>query len=116
MTRAEIFLWQEIRKKQISGFGFKRQYSIGGFIVDFYCPKVKLAIEVDGKYHEYNKEYDKAREEFIKRFGIIFLRFKNEEVINNWDIVNLKIEKRLIELSAPAVETGELPPPAGEGV
>ncbi len=108
MTLAEKHLWQELRKKQLSGFRFRRQFSVGGFVLDFYCPKIKLAIEVDGGYHEDNKEYDLAREAFIKQFGIKFLRFKNEEVINNWDIVNLKIEKKLIELSAPSVETGEL--------
>ncbi len=48
MTVAEKYLWQELRKKQLAGFKFRRQFSIGGFVVDFYCMATKLAIEVDG--------------------------------------------------------------------
>ena len=97
MTQAEKCLWQELRKKQLSGFRFRRQFSVAGFVVDFYCPQVKLAIEVDGGYHEDTQEYDQERENIIRRLGIDFLRFTNAEVLQDWEIVNLKIEKKLHE-------------------
>jgi very-short-patch-repair endonuclease len=100
MTKAEKYLWQELRKKARAGYRFRRQFSIGGFVVDFYCMELKLAVEVDGEYHKYNKEYDLAREQAIRKIGIDFIRFSNDEVIKNWEVVNLKIEKKLLALSS----------------
>ena len=97
MTQAEKYLWQELRKKQLSGFRFRRQFSVAGFVLDFYCPQVKLAIEVDGGYHQDTQEYDQEREAIIRRLGIDFLRFTNAEVLQDWEIVNLKIENKLHE-------------------
>ena len=79
MTKAEVFLWVQLKNKQILGCKFRRQHSIGSFVVDFYCPKLKLALEVDGESH-FTKEAvedDKRREEYIKSFGIRFLRVTN---------------------------------------
>lgn len=61
-TVTEVRLWDRIRKKQILGVRFRRQFSIGNYIVDFYSPKIKLAIEIDGKSHdtETKREYDSA--------------------------------------------------------
>jgi len=56
-TKAEQVLWSKIRKKQL-GFVFRRQYSIGPYIVDFYCPQQRLIIEIDGKQHKNTKDYD----------------------------------------------------------
>ncbi|MDC0977770.1 endonuclease domain-containing protein [bacterium] len=98
MTNAEKYLWQELRKKKRNGYRFRRQFSVGGFILDFYCISVMLAVEVDGKYHDFTKEYDEERENIIKNLGITFLRFSNKEVIKDWQTVNLKIEKQLHEL------------------
>lgn len=100
MTQAEKYLWEELRKKAIAGYRFRRQFSIAGFVVDFYCMDAKLAIEVDGEYHKFNKEYDFQRESAIKEYGIKFLKFSNQEVLRDWDTVNLKIEKKLFELSS----------------
>jgi len=84
MTGEERILWEKLRNKKL-GFKFKRQYSIGPYIVDFYCSGLKLAIEIDGGVHSAGntKEYDKRREEFIKSFEIKILRFSNEEVKSN---------------------------------
>ncbi|MFA5070711.1 MAG: endonuclease domain-containing protein [Patescibacteria group bacterium] len=71
MTEAEVFLWVRLKNRQVLGYKFRRQYSVGYFVIDFYCPKLKLAIEVDGLSH-FTKdtiEYDKRREEYIKSFG-----------------------------------------------
>ena len=83
-TVAEKLLWSKLREKRLSGCRFRRQYSVKGFVLDFYSPQLKLAIEVDGLYHESEnqKVYDEARERLIKSLGVDFLRFKNEEVEN----------------------------------
>ena len=93
LSRAEIYLWSRVKNKQILGYKFRRQYSVGNFVVDFYCPKLKLAIEVDGPSHftKEAKEYDKNREEYIKSFGIRFLRVTNLDVYRNMEGVIDKI-------------------------
>ncbi len=86
-TRAEAILWNELRNKQLCGFKFRRQHGVGPYIVDFYCPKKRLAIEVDGDSH-YTAEgelHDQIREEYISSFNIITLRFDNDEVYYNID-------------------------------
>ena len=82
MTPAEVALWLMIKNKQLDGERFLRQYSIGHFVVDFYCPKHKLAVELDGEVH-FTKEaeaYDKERTEFLNSLGVRVLRFENFEV------------------------------------
>ncbi|HXP51359.1 MAG TPA: endonuclease domain-containing protein [Bacteroidia bacterium] len=89
MTMAEKILWQKINKNQIKGYRFRAQHPIGKFIVDFYCPKALLVIELDGKIH-LNKvvaERDDGREVEIKKLGIRILRFTNEEVLEGIDKV-----------------------------
>jgi len=83
---AEKVLWSKLRNKQ-QKFKFRRQYGIGRYVVDFYCPKLKLAIEIDGATHSTDEEIkkDKERERFINRFGIIVKRYYNNDVYNNLD-------------------------------
>ncbi len=82
MTPAEMALWQQIRGKQL-GVKFLRQYIIGDYIVDFFCPSKQLVIEVDGKYHyaEDNKEFDDIRDNYLTQQGYKVLRFVNEQVL-----------------------------------
>lgn len=89
MANAEIFLWRFIRNRKIDNCKFRRQYSIGKFIVDFYCPELKLAIEIDGDTHVQGNtpEYDKERQRIIESLGIKFLRFTNEQVYKNTEYV-----------------------------
>lgn len=84
MTAAEIALWNKINKRQLADARFLRQYSIGRFIVDFYCPKLKLAIEVDGEIHNDPEQqfYDEKRTYLLKREGVSVLRFKNDDVFD----------------------------------
>ena len=93
-TKTEKILWQSLRAKRFKGFKFFRQYGIGEYIVDFYCPELKLVIELDGKIHfdKPHEEYDKIRDEFMKNLNILVIRFKNEEVIGDIDIVFKKLE------------------------
>jgi len=83
-----------LRAKRFKDLKFFRQYGIGEYIVDFYCPKLKLVIELDGKIHfdKPHKEYDKIRDEFMQNLNILVIRFKNEEVIDNIDLVLKKLE------------------------
>ena len=101
-TKAEEILWNHLKEKQLSGFKFRRQYSIDQFVIDFYCTKVKLAIELDGSVHEadHMQIYDTAREEIIKTFGVTFLRFKNLEIFQKLDRVLDNISNKLSELSS----------------
>ncbi len=85
MTDAEKYLWSKIRKKQLKNSQFYRQKPIGKYIVDFYCPKAKLIIELDGGQHYYGKtkEKDKKRDKYLKNIGLKVLRFSDNEVLKN---------------------------------
>ena len=89
MTKAEIFLWSKLKRKQLSGYKFRRQYSINNYVVDFFCPEIKLAIELDGAVHGYesNIRKDKKRQNEIEALGIKVLRFSNCDIFENMDEV-----------------------------
>lgn len=78
-TYEERILWNYLKNSQL-GFKFRRQQSIGGYIVDFYCPSKKVVIEIDGEYHNFQKESDRVREIFLSSLGIAILRFSNGSV------------------------------------
>ena len=88
-TEAEKILWQKLRNRQINGFKFFRQLSIGKYIADFYCSELRLVIELDGSHHyeENVFEYDKIREEFMKSLDIKTIRFSNLDVFKRVDEV-----------------------------
>jgi len=92
MTTSERKLWDFLRHKP-NGFKFRRQHPFGIYILDFYCHKTQLAIEIDGEYHERQeqKKLDQTRTEYINQFGITELRFKDEEVFEQFDFVIEKI-------------------------
>lgn len=102
-TPQEIILWSRIRDNKL-GFKFKRQYAVGGYLLDFYCPRKMLCIEIDGSQHIENKEYDAQRTKFLNKFGIKVLRFWNNEINTSLDSV---IQKIGIELNSPSPEVGE---------
>jgi very-short-patch-repair endonuclease len=95
-TPQEIILWSLLRRKQIR-YKFRRQHSIGRYIVDFYCPEKKLIIELDGWQHreENNEGYDLERTKFLELLGYRVLRFWNNDVNKNIEGVILKIEESL---------------------
>lgn len=84
-TPAEIRLWAFIKNKQLSGRKFRRQHSIDNFILDFYCPSEKLAVELDGGYHNTPRQTvkDKERDLILMSYGIKVLRFRNELVFRD---------------------------------
>jgi very-short-patch-repair endonuclease len=84
LTPAEARLWTCLKDKQLDGRKFRRQHSMGGYILDFYCPAERLAIELDGNPH-FNPEaadYDRRRDAFMKQHGVLTLRFVNHRVFN----------------------------------
>ncbi len=93
MTKAEIALWHKIRNRQL-GYKFRRQHGIGKYITDFYCPELKLIIEIDGDIHFYERNIaaDKKREEYFKKLGLKTIRYTNSDIIQNINNVleNLK--------------------------
>ena len=85
MSKAEALVWAKLRGRQMLGLKFRRQYSVGPYIVDFHCPALKLAVEIDGDshYRDPTQANHIDRQAFIERFGIRFLRFTNHDVNSN---------------------------------
>lgn len=90
MTPAEKLLWQEVRAKKL-GVRFRRQQVIAGFIVDFYCHRAALVVEVDGDVHDLQKEEDERREKALSALGLRIIRFRNDEVMKRLSAVVGKI-------------------------
>jgi very-short-patch-repair endonuclease len=87
MPKSEVLLWTKLKNRQMHGERFLRQYGVDQYVLDFYCPRLKLAIEVDGDSHfrPGSEEQDKTRQEYIEAYGIRFLRFINADVCENMD-------------------------------
>jgi len=96
VTHAEMVLWDYLRGNQF-GYKFRRQHPVGNFIVDFYCHKLKLAIEVDGSVHNNEDviEYDEERQKILESEGIKVIRFTNDDVLKNTENVMKKINSLL---------------------
>jgi very-short-patch-repair endonuclease len=92
LTPAESLLWQKLRSKQLDGLKFRCQHPVGSFILDFYCPALKLVIEIDGKSHQNQQEYDQARTDQLSYYGYHVVRFTNEEIFQDVDKVVEKIK------------------------
>ena len=108
-TEVEKLLWSRISKRQINNLRFNRQYSVGPYILDFYCSEIRLAIELDGSHHkeEMAKVYDKERDNFLKSANISTVRFWNDDVFKNIDFVLEKIKNKIMQIK---VENWFLPP------
>lgn len=96
-TEAEKIFWFEIQKnKKLANFKFTRQKPIGNFIVDFYCAELKLAIEIDGEIHKFQKIRDEERDNILKqKFGIKIIRYKNEDILKNTESVLNNLIKKI---------------------
>jgi very-short-patch-repair endonuclease len=97
-TTQEQLLWDKIKSNQL-GVTFTRQKVIAGYIVDFYCQRYKLAIELDGRYHQgyANREYDQNRDKILNSVGVYVLRFWNSKVDNDIDGVIEKIKDKIAD-------------------
>lgn len=97
MPKAEVLLWEQLRRKQLGGFTFRRQHPIRPFIVDFACMAEKLVIEIDGESHtcEDAEIRDAKRTEYLEAQGWSLLRFWNEDIYSNLGGVLEHIEQHL---------------------
>ncbi len=82
-TPAEQKLWAWLCKRQADGFKFRRQHPIGAYILDFYCPRARLAVEVDGAIHANQVAYDAERSAYLEARGLKVIRFTNDDVVHN---------------------------------
>lgn len=97
---AEHILWRYLKGKQLLGLKFRRQHSIGKYIVDFYCPAARLIVEIDGDSHfePSQQEYDQQRSIYFLQLGIRTIRFRNDEVTH--DTLNV-IERLRVFITTP---------------
>ncbi len=94
LTPAEAFLWKHLKAKQFEGRRFNRQHSIKNYIVDFYCAKEKLIIELDGDVHnnEMVQERDREKTQYLEELGYTVIRFENNRVFDNLASVFMEIK------------------------
>ncbi|MBI4426784.1 MAG: endonuclease domain-containing protein [Candidatus Kerfeldbacteria bacterium] len=102
-TPAERKLWGHLRKSQLLGLKFQRQYGIGPYVLDFFCPELRLAIEVDGDSHftPDARAYDQQRQQFIENEDIAVVRFLNTDIHENMDGVLTKLGEVVMSLTTP---------------
>ena len=93
LTPAEATLWKFLKSKQVNNLKFRRQHSVDHYILDFYCPELKLAIELDGDFHFYNQESDIKRDQYLRNLGITILRFENRMVFEHLDVIIREIKE-----------------------
>ena len=100
-TLAEITLWPQLKGRQILGYKFRRQYGVGCYVVDFYCPALRLAIEVDGASHEGEvaKARDRKRQAEIEDHGIHMLRLTDDDVLGDIERAVMAIEAEVMRIS-----------------
>jgi len=100
-TEAESIMWKILRKFRQSGFPFRRQHPIEFYIADFYCHNLRLVIEVDGEIHTEKeiRSHDESRDGELERFGIKVLRFTNNQILHDSDLVVEKINATIKELT-----------------
>lgn len=102
-------LWEYLRKGMLMGYKFRRQHVVRKYILDFFCPPVSLGIELDGVVHDQQKEHDMFRSDGLRELGIQILRFSNERVLKNVEVVVGEISHKLNNIAHNA-----RPPQAGE--
>ncbi|MCC6347695.1 MAG: endonuclease domain-containing protein [Nitrospirales bacterium] len=108
-TDAEKAFWTKVRNREFYGMRFFRQYSVGPYILDFYCPEIQLAVELDGGQHNQstNREQDTVRTAYLKAEGIQIVRFWNHEVLLDMEGVLTKLTQEIPPLKVRGGE-GEL--------
>ena len=98
MPKAEVILWSHLKGKQFRELKFRRQYSIGHYVVDFFCPKIRLVIELDGESHlsKTQRIRDKTRQKIIEKTGIKILRYYNTDIYENIEGVLTDLGKNVM--------------------
>lgn len=106
---AEHVLWRHLRRRQFLNLKFRRQHSIGRYILDFYCPALRLAIEIDGDSHfeEHGQQHDTIRDRFLTNLGIRTIRFRNDEVISATENVLERLHDFVTTPTPPPLRRGQ---------
>jgi adenine-specific DNA-methyltransferase len=94
-TKSEELLWEALRNRKLDGKKFRRQVPVGAFVLDFYCAEEKLAIEIDGKVHEAQRDADLLRQTTLESLNIRFLRFSADQIEQSLDAVLEQIRETL---------------------
>ncbi len=94
-TKGEIKFWCELLRKKETGYQFYRQKIMHYYIVDFYCAKLKLVVEIDGESHEGNEEYDRKRDDILNSYGLRVLHYSDITVLNNSQLVEKDFKEQL---------------------
>ena len=110
-TQAEFILWQQLRRNQLDGFHFRRQQIIDGFIVDFFCNKVGLVVEVDGPIHEQQQAYDAERTAILQQRELTILRFTNDQILHQLPACLSQIRQQCHHLQKHHAESTTTPEP-----
>ena len=116
-TKAERKLWRWLRDRRFGDHKFRRQYPVGRYVLDFYCHNLKLAIELDGSPHEFRAEYDERRTAELRGYGITVVRFANDDLRADPDIVAARTQYAitLAADASPSPGATRHPLPEGEG-
>src|SRR5262249_26771691 len=109
LTDTERFVWQRIRYRQLGGYKFRRQMSLGPYVVDFVCLECRLILELDGGQHAEQAAEDAIRTRWLQEQGFTVLRFWDHEAMRDWDAV-AEVIRRHLRSSTPHPD----PPPQGE--
>jgi very-short-patch-repair endonuclease len=96
-TLAEILLWNKLKRKQVLGYDFHRQKPVDKYVVDLFCPRLTLAVEIDGSSHDDRLDEDNLRQRELEQRGIRFLRFTDEDVKRNLEGVLEQIQGWILE-------------------
>jgi very-short-patch-repair endonuclease len=117
MSLPEVVLWQALRKGRLSGLRLRRQHPIGPYILDFYCPSARLAIEVDGFAHDTAAaaRNDERRQAWLAGRGVTVLRFRADEVLHDEKLQSVLVAIERAAAAAPSGALGAPPPPPGGG-
>ncbi len=115
LTTAEARLWSHLQGRQLRGSKFRRQHSVGAYVLDFYCPAQHVAVELDGAAHDHEnaRQHDARRSAFLASLGITVLRFENRDVFENAEGVLLEISRCLDEKSVTTPALRATPPRRG---
>ena len=101
LTAAEATLWKNLQRSQLAGKKFRRQHSVGAYVLDFYCPECRLAVELDGQGHfdPVRSERDLLRSQYLASLNIRVVRFENRAVFENLEAVLHQIDQHLTDLA-----------------
>ncbi len=116
MTLPEVVLWQALRGRRLKGLRFRRQHPVGQYILDFYCPSARLAVEVDGMAHDFVEQavHDARRDAWLSERGVRVLRFQARDVLGE-DGLEGVLMAIAGAASAPSTAFGGPPPPQSGG-